>query len=407
MKFTTLTESEYRKFWSKYPARCFLSAPEISHLHENAKVFFLGVKDSESGKTLAAAMVRGFKRRFGKYDFYAPRGVLVDYQNEELTTFFLRHLLDFLKRENGYIFRMDPNLELAERDLDGCLVPGGRTNQPVVDLLKSLGFKKSRYVEGVSQVTWEFVLPVKGKTKDDIYNNMGPKARRRLRQALDLGIKIKDLDRSEIKSFYDILVSTAERKSFATRDFTYFEKMYDLFAPSHSVEFVSAMINPKKTVEKLKSSLAAAESTKTASIRDKKAKNDAIKSFKTRIEKINQIFPGLPDKDMTLSSGMFMVTDPEILHFLGGNVGEYLNLDAQYVLQWEMIGRAIDRGCDLYNFYGIPANIDQHPAGYGIYAFKRGFSGHVVELIGEYEAPLSPVYYLNKALTSLKALLKH
>ena len=80
MIFTEITESEYREFWEGYDNRCFLSAPEISHLRNDAKVFFLGVKSSSesSAKLLAAVMVRGTLRHFGKYDYYAPRGMLVD-----------------------------------------------------------------------------------------------------------------------------------------------------------------------------------------------------------------------------------------------------------------------------------------------------------------------------------------
>ena len=80
MIFTEITESEYREFWEGYDNRCFLSAPEISHLRNDAKVFFLGVKSSSesSAKLLAAVMVRCTLRHFGKYDYYAPRGMLVD-----------------------------------------------------------------------------------------------------------------------------------------------------------------------------------------------------------------------------------------------------------------------------------------------------------------------------------------
>ena len=404
MKFVTLTESEYRKFWQTFPEKCFLSAPGIGGLHDGATVYYLGVK--ENGKVVAAAMVRGVRRHFGKYDFYAPRGVLVDFNNPRLAKFFLTHLRDFLRAHGGYVFHMDPNVELVERDIDGHIVEGGRDNHDVVALLDSLGFVKSRYVEGVSQVTWEFVLPTKGRTRDEIYEQMGTNARRRLRQALDLGMDVKDLKKDEIGSFYEVLKGTAARKDFLTRDFAYFEKMYDLFASTGGVEFVSITLNPAKTLTKLRHDLAAEERRIPKSPEDKRMHINGIKYFKNRIKRLEQLFPDSDDRDIVLSSGMFMTIKPEILHFLGGNVGEYLNLDAQYVLQWEMIGRTIDRGYDRYNFYGIPANIDKHPAGYGIYAFKRGFSGHVVELIGEYELPLSPVYYITKFLTNTKSALR-
>lgn len=405
MKFKVITESEYKKYWQKCPERCFLSAPEIAHLKNDALVFFLGVEDG--GKLVAAAMIRGTKRRFSKYDFYAPRGILVDYHNKKLLKFFVEHIKSFLKKEHGYVFRMDPNVILRERDIDGKIVEGGEDNSDIVKNLQALNFKKARFLEGVSQVDWEFVLPVKGKTEEELLKDMKHGAKQHLKKATELGIKIKDLDYSELRSFYDVLMSTATRKSFTTRDFNYFEKMYRLFAPSNGVSFVSAVINPKESLALLEKRLEDESNSLPQTKVEKRNRDDRIKSFQAKIQTLKDLFPDTPDQDITISSGMFMTIQPEILHFLGGNDDKYMKLDGQYVLQWEMIKRALNQGYERYNFYGIPRNIDQHPANYGIYEFKRGFSGQVVELIGEYELSLSPYYYLANLISSLKSLVRH
>lgn len=401
MNFIQLTESEYRKFWEKSPQKCFLSAPEIAHLHENARVFYLGVKNGT--KLVAAVMVRGTKRPWG-YDYYAPRGPLMDYSDSEVVKFFLPEIKKFLRAKNGYIFRMDPNLELIERDIDGQIVLNGKNNEPVVKLLKQLGLKKSEYIKNISQITWQFVLPVAGKTEKQLLSDMKTQTRQRLKRALDLGIKTKSLSYDELQSFYDILVSTAKRKHFQTRDFDYFQKMYQLFSPRGEIDFVSAVINPAEAIARLSKKLETEQAKIPQTIREKKDRADAIKSLQSRIEKLRVLFPNAENQEITLSSGMFMTAQPEILHLLGGNVGEYMKLDAQYVLQWDMIRRAVKNGYQKYNFYGIPEDIDTHPADYGIYEFKRGFSGHVEQLIGEYELPLSSKYYLHKLITNCRKI---
>lgn len=400
MKFTKLTEDEYRKYWESSPMKCFMSAPEISQLHENAKIFYLGVKKGD--KVVAAAMIRGTKRRWG-YDYYSPRGILLDYTDSKLLEFFIFNIKKFLRREKGYIFRMDPNLELIERDIDGNIVPGGRNNGAIVSSLKKLGFKKSKLIKDVSQVTWQFVLPVENKDEAAILNNMGPHTRHRLNQALDFGIKTKDLRHGELKaSFYDILANTAKRKNFSVRNFEYFEKMFKSFGPIDGIEYVSAVINPKKSLASLSKKLKSIESQKPQNPKEKKIRSDTIKSINGKMKKIRQSFPDAQDEDIVLASGMFMTLHPEILHLFGGNDEKYMKFDGQYVLQWEMIRRAIKGGYARYNFYGIPENINTHPSDYGVYAYKRGFSGHVEELIGEYELPLSWGYYLSKALSIIK-----
>ena len=64
--------------------------------------FFVGVKDDK--KLVAAALLVSHKRHFGKYEFYSPRGVLVDYENKELLEYFLGEIKKFCKRTSWLYF---------------------------------------------------------------------------------------------------------------------------------------------------------------------------------------------------------------------------------------------------------------------------------------------------------------
>ena len=105
---------------------------------------------------------------------------------------------------------------------------------------------------------------------------------------------------------------------------------------------------------------------------------------------------------ITLSGSMFMLIQPEIIYLSSGNYEEYLKYNSQYLIQWELIKYGIENGFKKHNFYGIPANINEHPKDYGIYEFKRGFNGYVEELIGEYELPITWHYKLIKLLYKIK-----
>ena len=388
MKFVQIDEKEYRKFWNKSPQKTFLSAPEIGHLHENSKVFFLGVKNRE--ELVAAAMVRGIKRRFGFYSFYSPRGILVDYEDEKLLKFFVENLAKFCKKERGMVLRIEPAVILKERDIDGKIVPGGENHEKVVENLQKLGFRQVKYVEGKSQITWQFVLDVKGKTEEELLKNMKGNTRRQLKQAEELGARIKVLEYDEIPEFSKILNETAERKGFEARTETYFQKMYKSFHSLGEIKYVSVVLNLKECMDRLKAKKEEISREEPQTIREKKDHADAVVSIESRIKKLEEIAGKKPkDEEVTLSSGMFLTMKPEILHLFGGNAEKYMKLDGQYILQWAMIREALKEGYDRYNFYGIPENIDQHPENFGVYKFKRGFGGHVEQLVGEFELPLN------------------
>ena len=72
-----------------------------------------------------------------------------------------------------------------------------------------------------------------------------------------------------------------------------------------------------------------------------------------------------------------------------------------------MIKYGIENGYKIYNFYGISGNFDPNDDRYGIYAFKKGFNGTVVELIGEYDIPVNRIYYfLYKIINLSKKCIK-
>ena len=127
-----------------------------------------------------------------------------------------------------------------------------------------------------------------------------------------------------------------------------------------------------------------------------------IDSLKKRIDDAKEIMEKTNKDIITLSGSMFILIEPEIIYLSSGNYEEYMRFNSQYLIQWELIKYGIKNNFKKHNFYGIPANINEHPKDYGIYEFKKGFNGYVEELIGEFELPLKKEYYLIKLLKKLK-----
>ena len=161
MQFREISEEKYRKFWENHPLKSFLSSPEIGKLRKSNgwDVYFVGVEKDK--KLVAATMLVSHKRHFGKYEFYAPRGILVDFYDKDLVHYFVLEIKKFIKSHHGYIFRMDPYLIYKERDIDGNVVEGGVDNSSVVLDLEHLGFKKVS-IPNMEQVGWMFSLPLEG-----------------------------------------------------------------------------------------------------------------------------------------------------------------------------------------------------------------------------------------------------
>lgn len=407
MQFKEISEEKYRKFWENHPLKSFLSSPEIGKLRESNgwDVYFVGVEKDK--KLVAATMLVSHKRHFGKYEFYAPRGILVDFYDKDLVHYFVLKIKKFIKTHHGYIFRMDPYLIYKERDIDGNVVEGGVDNSSVVLDLEHLGFKKVS-IPNMEQVGWMFSLPLEGKSEEDILKEMKSGTRNKIRKTEKFGITVNELGYDELDRFQNIMVETGERKNFAVRDVSYFKKMYELFHDKGEVKYYVTELDLVKYEEKLKSdrkkSVEKLESLSAAKYNEGQKKNleNEIASFDKRIKEAQDIRNEKKTDVITLSGSMFMIIQPEIIYLSSGNYEEFLKFDSQYLIQWKMIQYGIKHGFKKHNFYGIPANINTHPKDYGIYEFKRGFNGIVEELIGEFELPITWHYYLMKFIHKIK-----
>lgn len=80
-------------------------------------------------------------------------------------------------------------------------------------------------------------------------------------------------------------------------------------------------------------------------------------------------------------------------YLYGASAGTHRNLMSNYALQWRGIQIARERGCVDYDLFGIPPSDDPgHPMA-GLYQFKTGFGGRILNRMGCYDVVLRPAAY--------------
>lgn len=407
MEFVTLNEKEYTQFWENHPLKAFLSAPEIGHLREKSgwRLEFVGVK--ENNEVIAATMLLSIKRRIGGYEYYSPRGFLLDYKNKELLHFFVKEIKQYIKNNGGYTLRIDPYLIYKQRDIDAEIVDGGEDNSDVVDDLLSLGFKKHD-MEHTEQAQWMFSLGLENKDEATLLKEMNQHTRRVIRKTLNSGIKIRELKYEELDEFRDMMNATGERKSFSVRDLSYYQDMYNLLYDKDEICYLVSELDLDNYIETLNkdkdSKQKQLDKVLSKEHTDKKVETiqKEIDSFDKKIKEANDIKQRTGKSKIMMSGAMFINIQPEVIYLAGGNYREYLNFSSQYLIQWTMIQYGLEHHFKKYNFYGIKGNFKDNPENAGVYQFKRGFNGFVEELIGEYELPISSGYYLNKLISLIR-----
>jgi len=91
----------------------------------------------------------------------------------------------------------------------------------------------------------------------------------------------------------------------------------------------------------------------------------------------------------------------------GASISKYNSnkVPVSYLLQWQAIKEAKNRGCGKYNFWGIAeAEDDKKHPWHGLTLFKKGFGGYRKNYVKTQDLPLSKTYYLTRTFESLRKL---
>ena len=405
MVFEEIKEKEFEKFARNYEYKCYLQSANVAELRKRSgwDAYFLGVK--ENNKLVAATLLIA-KKRYFKKEFYAIRGPLVDFRNKELFTFMMDSLKEFVKNHGGYMLKIDPYIDGLSVDKDGQ--PTGEfDNSDIKNILKDYGFieTKAEKMLDTNQAKFMYVIDLKGSI-DDIMKDMESKTRQMIRKNEKNGVVTRIGTKEDIHLFTDIMEKTGERRGFVDRGEKFYTDMYECFEKDNMISLVFAELDidlARENMNKDKEEIANARkereinrkngtcNEKKAAIKEKEeeAMLEKIAKKEAELDKLEKEH----GKRVTIGAILYIIYENEVASLFGGCYDEFRDYQPFYTIHYEMIKYGIENGYSKYNFYAIINKLDKNDDQYGIYEFKRGFGGHVMELLGEFILPVDKMLY--------------
>ena len=283
--------------------------------------------------------------------------------------------------------------------------------------MKKLGYKYfgfNLYVE-TYQVRWEYRLKL-----DEPYEEKKAKFSKSTRKNIDAcykkGLKVRKGNIKDLDSMAEIFESTGERKDFHTRSLDYYKKMYhhmkDLMTiyiayldPDTYLEDTKSLLdneleNNKKIEEKMKTSIVGSKLTNQKETSDK-----LIEKYREELEKAKKFKEENPNgKD--IGALLSLKSGNEYLTLNSGMLSEYKSFTPKYAMYNEHIKDAYEMGFEWVDFYGITGCFDKNDKYYGMYEFKKGFNGNVVELVGQFEIKTGFMYNIYNIGKKIRHLIK-
>ena len=418
MEFKVITKEEFKKFSINHEQESFLQTVELGDLKEELGdiVHYVGVIDNK--KLVAATLLLEEKSVMGKKTFYAPRGFLIDYSNIELLKFFTEELKKYIKKHKGFMLTIDPNVIYRIRSSEGDILDDDKGKfDTLVDNLKSLGYTHfgfNKYLEAL-QVRWEYRLTL-DRPYEEISKDFSKSTRKNIESCYKKGLLVRKGKIEDLPSMEEIFESTSKRKDFFYRSLEYYQKMYKHMHDLMTIYI--AYLDPDIYLKHSESLLD--EEKKNREELDAKLQNccvgpklqhqievsdNQLKKYEEEVEKAKKFkeeYPNGKDVGVLLS----MKSGNEYLTLSSGLLEEYKSFTPKYALYDQHIKDAYEMGFKYVDFYGITGDFDKSNKYYGIYEFKKGFSGNVVELVGQFSLKVTNFYNVYKTMRNIKHKIK-
>lgn len=210
------------------------------------------------------------------------------------------------------------------------------------EILKQNEFRRNETgldFEGV-QPAFVFQLDIRPSAAQ-LLENMHAKTRYNIRLAQKKGVVIRTAaGKQDLPAFYAILQETAQRDRFLIRGYEYFEMIWDQMVENGLAQIFLA-------------------------------------EYQGRV----------------VSATLALLLGRKAWYLYGASSNAFRNVMPNYLIQWEMIRWAQAQGCEVYDFRGVSGDMDESNPLYGLYRFKKGFNGELIEFVGDWDRIYSPGLY--------------
>jgi lipid II:glycine glycyltransferase (peptidoglycan interpeptide bridge formation enzyme) len=177
---------------------------------------------------------------------------------------------------------------------------------------------------------------------NSILSGMKSKTRYNIKLAEKKGVIVSEGNIEDLRTWYELYKETALRDKIAIHSFGYYKSFFDL--------------------------------AKT---------NDTVNAKLLLAHVEGKIVAGI----------ILAIKDARCTYLYGASSNEMRNYMPNHALQWHAIRLALESGCMEYDFFGIPAIEDPSHPMYGLYRFKTGFGGEIVNRYGCYDLIYKPLTY--------------
>ena len=404
MQIKSLSNSEFLEFAKLFKPGSIYQTPYYAFTmnEENYSSMFVGLMDGNVLK--AASLILVYKINGFKYAL-APRGYLIDYNDDELVKTFTKLIKKYLGKKDIVAIKINPMIIRKVYNSAGHAITNNDLYDETFNRLKKLGYFHlgyNNYFEALKPRFEAYINLDLDYIK--LFGNIDRSCRNKIRKAVRDGIKVYHGDIDDLKYLYE------QTKGKYPRGLQYFEDLYRFFGKDNLIDFYYSKLDTtdylqytqkqyneyyKKSTE-LSQKLMNQKGNSDKLISKKLEVDKKVVKYRNQLAEATEYLKNYPDGIIT-SSALVIKWQDDVYFAIDGYDKKYKHFGAKQLMIWKLMGRYAKLGYKKLYLGGV-ANINKVNNKYkGLNEFKLNFHANVIEYAGDFELITnSPRYFVYK-----------
>lgn len=404
MNIKLLEKEEFLEFSKKFTPSSIYQTVYYADAMEKQRYDILYIGYIENGFLKAASLILVYKVNGFKYAL-APRGFLIDYNDEQLVANFTKTVKKFLGKKDIVAIKINPMIIKKIYDSKGRGIFNNNLFDITFQRLTKNGYFHLGYNNYFEALKPRFEAFINLDLNFiQLFGNMEKSTRNKIRKASRDGIKIYHGEKEDLKYLFE------QTKNKYPRDLEYYNDLYDSFDKDNLIDFYYSKLDTTdylkhiqhmhsiftKESNELNKSLIKNDKNSDKIINRKLIVDKEVVKYRNKLAQATEYLKKYPNGIVT-SSALVIKWHDEVHIIMDGYDDKYKKFGAKQLLIWKLIGRYARLGFKKLNLGGV-SNINEPKNKYkGLNDFKMNFHSNVTEYIGDFELITnSPLYFMYK-----------
>lgn len=410
-----LTNEEFNNFCLTFKDKSIYQTPEYAFVmnKQGFDSILLGMTN-DNNEIVAAALIL-IEKKYGFKYAYAPRGFLLDYDNENILKEFTTLIKKYLGKHDIIAVKICPMIYKNILDSKNNIIKINNNFENNFKLLNKLGYYHLGFNNSFEALKPRFITTIPlNNHYTKIFNDLSKPLKNKIRGAEKKGIIIHKGNKTNLEYLY------LQTKKKYPRDLKYFEDCYEFFNKKKMAEFYYAKMDTsiylnnvreeyQKQLElnnKVNDELLLSKKNNTKLISKKIELDKSLNNLKNELIYATNLNRTNPDGIVIASAFIIKNSDSATL-LMDGYDPNYKKVNAKHLLIWKLIEKYAKEGLKQFNLGGINNPLAPQSRYKGLNDFKLSFNSNSIEYIGDLELITNKtLYFVYRNSSPIRKILK-